>query len=88
MDTIEYAAFRYDTLEVENELQRMQWKTASIYSRQTGGTKPWVRVVKFKREQPRPKGHPCGRGEEIDDPGKGCPNLLVHWLIHSTSQGL
>ena len=36
--------------------------------------------------QPRP--HLCGRGEEIDDPGKGCPNLLVHWLTHSTSQGL
>ena len=25
-----------------------------------------------------PQGHLCGRGEEIDDPGKGCPNLLVH----------
>ena len=38
--------------------------------------------------QPRPQGRLCGRGEEIDDPGKGCPNLLVHWLTHSTSQGL
>ena len=38
--------------------------------------------------QPRPQGHRCGRGEEIDDPGKGCTNLLVHWLTHSTSQGL
>ena len=32
--------------------------------------------------QPRPQGHLCGRGEELDDPGKGCPNLLVHWLTH------
>ena len=40
------------------------------------------------RHQPRSQGHLCGRGEEIDDPGKGCPNLLVHWLTHSTSQGL
>ena len=24
--------------------------------------------------QPRPQGHLCGRGEEIDDPGKGCKN--------------
>ena len=39
-------------------------------------------------EQPRPQGHLCGHGEEIDDPGKGCPNLLVRWLTHSTSQGL
>ena len=39
-------------------------------------------------EQPRPQGYLCGCGEEIDDPGKGCPNLLVHWLTHSTSQGL
>ena len=38
--------------------------------------------------QLRPQGHLCGRGEEIDDPGKGCPNLLVHWLTHSTTQGL
>ena len=38
--------------------------------------------------QPRPQDHLCGRGEETDDPGKGCPNLLVHWLTHSTSQGL
>ena len=36
------------------------------------------------RMQPRPQGHLCGRGEEIDDPGKGCPNLLVHWFTHST----
>ena len=26
--------------------------------------------------QPRPQGHLCGHGEEIHDPGKGCPNLL------------
>ena len=37
--------------------------------------------------QPRPQDL-CGRGEETDDPGKGCPNLLVHWLTHSTSQDL
>ena len=29
--------------------------------------------------QPRPQGHPCGRGEEIDDPGKGCKNLQDSW---------
>ena len=38
--------------------------------------------------QSRPQGHLCGRGEKIDDPDKSCPNLLVHWLTHSTSQGL
>ena len=45
-------------------------------------------VIKPTLYQPRPQGHLCGRGEEIDDPGKGCSNLLVHWLTHSTSQGL
>ena len=44
--------------------------------------------VNAKNAQPRPQGHLCRCGEEIDDPGKGCPNLLVHWLTHSTSQGL
>ena len=41
-----------------------------------------------KELQPRSQSHLFGRGEEIDDPGKGCPSLLVHWLTHSTSQGL
>ena len=45
----------------------------------------WLRAVEA---QPRPQGHLCGCGEKKDDPGKGCPNLLVHWLTHSTSQGL
>ena len=33
--------------------------------------------------QPRPQGHLCGRGEEIDDPGKGCKNLQDSWRFSS-----
>ena len=32
---------------------------------------------------PRPQGHLCGRGEEIDDPGKGCKNLQDSWRFSS-----
>ena len=33
--------------------------------------------------QPRPQGHLCGRGEEIDDPGKGWKNLQDSWRFSS-----
>ena len=33
--------------------------------------------------QPRPQGHLCERGEEIDDPGKGCKNLQDSWRFLS-----
>ena len=33
--------------------------------------------------QPRPQGHLCECGEEIDDPGKGCKNLQDSWRFSS-----
>ena len=30
-------------------------------------------------DQPRLQGHLSGRGEKIDDPGKGCQNLQDSW---------
>ena len=35
------------------------------------------------QDQPRPHGHICGRGEEIDDPGKGCKNPQDSWRFSS-----
>ena len=33
--------------------------------------------------QLRPRGHLCGRGEEIDDTGTGCKNLQDSWRFSS-----
>ena len=35
------------------------------------------------RDQPRPQSHLCERGEELDNPGKGCKNLQDSWRFSS-----
>ena len=62
----------------------------TIYRQHEIHTKQKLRSVSFVNalmiyitRQPRPQGHLCGCGEELDDPGKGCKNLQDSWRFSS-----